>query len=553
MTPPKKTYLLPLEKFYFWEKTTRDHVFLRQPLPGKGYTDLTYGQAGQQIRAIAAALKGKNLPPGSHIGILSKNCAHWVMADLAIWMAGHVSVPLYPNLSETTVREIVKHSDCKLAFIGKLDDVAAYRRGVPDGVACVAFPYHDVSNAERWDDLVARTKPLTESPTRAMGELATIIYTSGTTGEPKGVMHAFSSFAIAGTEVLNTVGLKENDRFFSYLPLAHVAERILVETCALYSGASIAFAESLDTFQSNLQTIQPTIFLSVPRLWQKFQGGILAKLPQRKLSLLLSIPLVSGLIKKKLRHALGLSAARVVVTGSAPTPAALIEWFAKIGIPMQEAYGMTENFAYSHFNLKGAIKVGTVGQPWPMVKTRIGADEEIQISSPCDFLGYYKSGTDRSAYFDGEYFRTGDRGQIDASGHLKITGRTKDLFKTSKGKYIAPSPIEAKFAANAFFEAVCVVGANLPSPLILAMLNPGVKALPKEQIEQDLGACLTAVNHTLDPHERIAKLVLVKDAWTVESGLVTPSMKVKRAAIEGRYGKHLSQWEVASQSIIWET
>lgn len=550
--PSAKSYPLPLEKFYLWEEKARDRVFLRQPFPGTGYTDITFGEAGKQVRAMAAALKGKNFPPGSHIGILSKNCAHWIMADLAIWMSGHVSVPLYPNLTEATVRQIVIHSDCKLAFIGKLDDLASYRRGVPDAMPCIAFPYHEVTNAERWDDLVAKVAPMKESPTRSMTELATIIYTSGTTGEPKGVMHPFSSFAVSGTEILDTVGLSEDDRFFSYLPLAHVAERLLIETCALYAGASIAFAESIDTFQKNLQTVQPTIFLSVPRLWQKFQSGILAKLPQKKLSLLLKIPLVSWLIKRKLRRALGLSEARIVLTGAAPTPPSLIEWFAKIGIPIQEAYGMTENFAYSHYNRTGAVEIGTVGQPWPLVRTRLAEDDEIQIATPCDFSGYYKSDTDRSVNFDGEFLKTGDRGQIGSRGHLKITGRTKDLFKTSKGKYVAPSPIETRFGAHPFFEAICVAGANLPSPLLLAMLHPDVKARPREQLVTDLSACLESVNRTLDHHERVSKLIIVKDAWTVESGLVTPSMKVKRPAIEGKYGARLTQWSETKETILWE-
>ena len=550
--PTGKSYSLPLEKFYHWEKQASDRVFLRQPFPGKGYADITFGEAGRQVRAIAAALEAKKFPPGSHVAILSKNCAHWIMADLAIWMAGHVSIPLYPNLAEATVRQILVHSDCKLAFIGKLDDLAAYQRGIPAGMPGIAFPYHEVANVPKWDDLIASVAPMKASPTRSMGELATIIYTSGTTGEPKGVMHPFSSFAVSGTEILETVALTEGDRFFSYLPLAHVAERLLIETCALYSGASIAFAESLDTFQKNLQTIQPTIFLSVPRLWQKFQSGILAKLPQKKLSRLLKIPLVSWLIKRKLRAALGLSKARIVLTGAAPTPAPLIEWFGRIGIPIQEAYGMTENFAYSHYNRSETIEVGTVGQPWPQVRTRIAENEEIQIATPCDFTGYYKSDTDRSEHFDGEFLKTGDRGHIGPHGHLKITGRTKDIFKSSKGKYVAPSPIETKFGAHPFFEAICVVGANLPSPMLLAVLHPEVKARPQAQLVTELSACLQAVNGTLDHHEQVSKLIAVKDPWTVESGLVTPSMKVKRPAIEAKYGERLSQWGEAGEKILWE-
>lgn len=547
-----KQYQLPLEVFYHWENSAKDRVFLRQPFPGKGYVDFTFGEAGRQVRAIAAALKAKNFPTGSHIGILSKNCAHWIMADLAIWMAGHVSIPLYPNLVEESVRQIVTHADCKLAFIGKLDDLNAYVRGVPNGVATIAFPYHDVPKAEKWDDLVAKTQPMKDNPTRTLNELATIVYTSGTTGEPKGVMHRFSSFAISGTEIKDIVKLTPDDRFFSYLPLAHVAERILIETCALYAGASIAFAESLDTFQKNLQTIQPTIFLSVPRLWQKFQSGILAKLPQKKLSLLLKIPIISWLIKRKLRAALGLTHARIVLTGAAPTPTPLMEWFGKIGIPIQEAYGMTENFAYSHYNRNEAVELGTVGQPWPHVRTRIASDGEIQIATPCDFVGYYKSDAPRSEHFEGEFLKTGDRGEVGPRGHLKITGRTKDLFKTSKGKYIAPSPIETKFGAYPYFEALCVVGSNQPTPLLLATLHPEVKARPREQLVKDLTGVVEAVNAKLEHHEHLSKVVIVNDPWTVDNGLVTPSMKVKRGAVEAKYGSRITEWGEAKDTVLWE-
>ena len=547
-----KSYPLPLEKFYHWESKHGDRVFLRQPFPGKGYVDYTFAETGKQVRAIAAALKAKNFPPGSHIAVLSKNCAHWIMADLAIWMAGHVSIPLYPNLAEATVREILTHSESKLAFLGKLDDLAAYQRGIPKGMPIIAFPYHDVANVDKWDDLVAKIQPMKENPTRSLSELATIVYTSGTTGEPKGVMHPFSSFAISGTEIVDLIKLDHNDRFFSYLPLAHVAERLLIETCGLYSGAQIAFAESLDTFQKNLQTIQPTIFLSVPRLWQKFQSGILAKVPQKKLSLLTKIPLVSWLIKRKLKTALGLSKARIVLTGAAPTPAPLIEWFKTIGIRIQEAYGMTENFAYSHYNFAEDVQVGTVGQPWPLVRTRIADDEEIQIATPCDFTGYYKDTAPRSAYFDGEYLKTGDRGEIGPKGHLKITGRTKDLFKSSKGKYVAPSPIETRFGAHPYFESLCIVGSNMASPMLLASLHPEIKAKPREQVESLLKSTLDVVNSSLDHHEQVSKVIVVKEPWTVDNGMVTPSMKVKRPAVEKKYGGRLDKWNESKEPILWE-
>jgi len=547
-----ETYKLPLEMLYKWERETPDQPFLRQPYPDRGYVDLSYKQAMHEIRRIAAFLKAKGLPPGSNIAVLSKNCAHWMMADYAIWMSGHVSVPLYPNLSENTVREILTHSEARFAFIGKLDQPEVYRRGVPKDMPAIAFPYHTIENTQKWDDIVKSTPAMTTNPTRSMGELATIIYTSGTTGEPKGVMHPFSSFAIAGTEILKVLPLAHEERFFSYLPLAHVAERILVQTCSLYSGSSIAFAESIDTFQENLKTIQPTVFLSVPRLWQKFQSGVLAKLPQRKLKLLLSLPFIGNRVKKKIQTALGLASAKFVVTGAAPTPPTLLEWFKTIGIEIQEAYGMTENFAYSHFNQPENVQFGTVGQPWPLVEQKISEKGEILVKSPCNFRGYYRSPESRAELFEGEFFKTGDRGEIGPAGHLKITGRTKELFKTSKGKYIAPVPIETKLMAHPYLEASCVVGANLSQPMALAILSPTASALGRETLVKELLAHVEAVNESLDPHEKLQRLIITKEPWTIENGLLTPSMKVKRNVLESRYQNSIDGWQTLRDSVVFE-
>lgn len=538
---------------YHWEATSPNKVYLRQPYPSKGYTEITYQEAMSQIRKVAAALKAKGFPPGSHIALASKNCAHWMMADFAIWMAGYVSVPLYPNLTQSSIREILKHSECRLVFLGKLDDPKLYREAVPKDLPTIAFPYHEFSQAEKWEHLIANTPAMHANPNRAMSELATIIYTSGTTGEPKGVMHPFSSFANAANGILSVLDVNPSDRFFSYLPLAHVAERVLVETCSLYAGSSVSFAESLDTFQANLQSVKPTVFLSVPRLWQKFQGGILAKVPQKKLSLLLKLPVISGLIKKKIKTGLGLQEARYLVTGAAPTPPSLLEWFRKIDLNIGEAYGMTENFAYSHFNRPGKEKIGTVGESWPLVQTRIAEDGEIQIQTPCDFRGYYKSQSKRTEFFDGGYFKTGDRGEIDSEGYLKITGRTKDLFKTSKGKYVAPSPIESKIATCSHLEAVCVVGANLSQPLALAVLSQSAQNTEPSVVKSELEQCLDEVNAALDPHEKVARIILVRDPWTVESGAITPSMKVKRNEIEARYGQFFDKWASETEKVSWES
>ncbi len=535
-----KNYQMPLERLYQWEKSLPQQLFLRQPIDGK-WQEFSWGKAGDEVRRVAAGLQGMGLPKGSSIAIFSKNCAHWIMADLAIWMSGHTSVPIYPTLHCTDIRFILEHSQAKAIFIGKLDHWEVLPE-VPPSLHRIYFPYREEKDGQTWKNWVATQAPLKESPQRDPGEKATVIYTSGSTGNPKGVVHTFQSLAAAGTEGTGLFECSPRDVFFSYLPLAHVAERLFNEMFALYCGGSISFAESLDLFSENLRETQPTRFLAVPRIWAKFQMGILEKLPQKKLDVILKVPLVSGLVKKKLKNALGLTRAETIISGSAPIPASLLEWFSKLGIIIQEAYAMTENFAYSHITRRDHVKVGTVGQPGPNVKVQVTSDGELLISSPSNMEGYLFDPELTQATFAGEFIRTGDRGEVDSEGFLKITGRTKDLFKTAKGKYVAPVALEDKMAPFPYLEQICVVGSGLVQPIALATLSDAGKKADRKKIEEELGDLLQKVNATLLPHEHIGTIVLTNEAWTQEDGLLTPTLKIKRHAIEKKYGSQFESW-----------
>lgn len=534
---------------YRWERECPDKIFLRQRLDGT-WKDYTWKQATHEARQMATYLKAQGFAPGSHIAILSKNCAHWILADLAIWMAGYASVPLYPNLAASTISQILTHSESKFIFVGKLDGWAAMKPGVPADLPAIAFPYHCADELKNWDSVLKSVPPLAESPTRAHNEIATVIYTSGTTGQPKGVVHNFRAIAKAGFEITREVQLTHDESFFSYLPLAHVAERLLTETLSLYTGGTVAFAESLETFAENLREIQPTVFLGVPRIWTKFQGGILQKLPQKKLDRLLSIPILSGFIRNKLKRALGLSRCRFAVTGAAPIPKATLEWFQKLGILLQEAYGMTENFAYSHLNRKATAKFGTVGQPWAGVEAKIGPNQETLVKSECTMVGYFKEEALTQETVRDGFLHTGDQGEIDQAGFLKITGRVKDLFKTSKGKYVAPTPIEMRIAGSSLIEQACLVGANLPQPMALVVLSEPGKKLEHKSLRAELESMVKQINETLDPHERIAKIVVTKEVWSVDNGFLTPTLKVKRNVIEKCYEPNLEGWLSVRETVI---
>ncbi len=312
---------LALQRLYHWEKTTPDRVALTQPLGGGQVKTYTWKQMLDETRRMAAHLKTLGFEPGTRIALISKNTAHWLMTDFAIWMAGYVSVPLYPTLAPGTIRQILQHSEAKLLFVGKLDGWAGMKPGIPAGLACIHLPLADEDAKKSypgWDAIVAKTAPLPGDVVRPGDELCTIMYTSGTTGAPKGVMHSFDTFAWGVQSGLKRVqAIDQNARMLSYLPLSHVAERTLVEHGFLATGMHIFFAESLDTFTSDLQRARPTVFFSVPRLWVKFQQGISAKMPPQKLNRLLNIPILGGFVRKKILTALGLQECVFAAGGAA--------------------------------------------------------------------------------------------------------------------------------------------------------------------------------------------------------------------------------------------
>lgn len=540
----------PISMFCQWEQKIPNSLFLRQPLPGR-VLDYTFAEAGLEIRKIAAALRRMNFGEGSGIAILSKNCAHWVMADMAIWMAGYVSVPLYPTLTAPAINQILLHSGVKAIFVGKLDQYDSQRDGIPSDVQKISIPVYGTYDGTNWDDLVANNEPIKDIALRDDNALATVKYTSGTTGMPKGVMISFAAFDYALSHAAAEFGFKK-ERYFSYLPLSHIAERMLVELGALYTGSTIYFSESLEKFPQNLRDTEPTIFLAVPRIWAKFREKILEKMPQEKLSRLLSYPIVGGIVKRAIRKKLGLAKARWMLTGASPMPKELLEWYSKLGIIIHEVYGMTENLAYSHINLH-EVKFGTVGKPWTNIETRIGENGEIQTRHKATMMGYYKEPAQTAEMFTADGFlRTGDQGAIDADGFTTITGRLKDSFKTDKGKYVVPVPIETMLAASTDFEHVCVVGMGVPQPICLVVLNELGKHKSKEELTKSITALLDEVNLSLQSYEKLHCAVIMKGEWSIDNGLITPSLKIRRNEVEKIHLPMYPTWYARQQRVVWE-
>jgi long-chain acyl-CoA synthetase len=541
----------PPDQFYKWELETPENIFLRQPIDGR-WRSYSYQQAGNEIRRIAAGLKSLNLPAQSNIAILSKNCAHWIMADLAIWLAGHVCVPIYPTLSSTAVRFLLEHSESKVIFLGKLDEYERQRPGIPESVLKISFPIYGPGEGKSWEELM-RHEPLMANYSPPPDSLATIIYSSGTTGTPKGVMLSFGALDFFGKAIIRNFEMDRPYPFFSYLPLSHIAERAYVEMGVLYSGSNISFAESLDKFGHNLGEVQPVLFGGVPRIFAKFQEGVLSKLSQKRLDLLLSLPAIRGIIKKYIQKKIGLSKAKAIVCGAAPIPVSLLEWYQKIGISIHEVYGLTEDCGYSHGDHGGQFKYGTVGKAWPGVMSKLGDGEEILVRHGAMMTGYFKDPeTTKSVFTEDGFLKTGDTGSVDKEGFLTITGRIKDQFKTDKAKFIAPAAMEMKLLDNPDIDQVCVVGIGIPQPIALIVLSAIGKTKSKPSLTDSLTISIQKLNGTLEDHEKLTAAVIMKGDWTIENGLMTPTLKVKRNEVEKIHSPNYTKWYGKREWVVWE-
>jgi long-chain acyl-CoA synthetase len=517
----------------------------------------TWAEAVEESRRIAVWLKSQNWPPGSRIAILSKNCAWWILADFAIWLAGHVSVPVYPSLQAHSIRQILEHSEARACFLGAAEskDLA---EAFPPQICRITFPTATIDNVLKWEALRAASPPLAESPTRPGSDLATIIYTSGTTGTPKGVMHTFFAFSYNAKTLARFLGLRADDRVLSYLPLAHIVERVGVEFITLNLGSRIYFSEGVQTFIKDLQRARPTLFMSVPRLLLKFQQNVFAKMPEKRLETLFRIPVVGRVVKRRILSELGLNTVRYAACGAAPLPPETLGWYRGLGLNLAEGYGLTETLV-THLPRPGAVRAGWVGAPIPGVEARLGEQAELQIKSPMNMLGYYKDpqGTRDSFLKDG-FFHTGDVCEIAGDGQLKIVGRIKEQFKTSKGKYVAPAPIENKLAIHPDIEACCVMGEGLASPFAVVLISDEARARSREPLaratlEKSLAAALEEVNRGLDPHERVAFIAIADGPWSVANGLMTPTLKLKRALLEARYQASVEDWQKRNRPVVWES
>lgn len=544
----------PNEMILKWAEERPNEIYLKQIINRK-FVEFSFKDVADQALRLVSALRELGIQPGDKVALISKNCAEWFIADLALMLGDYVSVPIFPTAGAETIEYCLTHSESKAIIVGKLDDATATQQVLDKlgQIVSIALPYDSAANCQyQYKELIADKEPSTERPVHYDDKLMSLVYTSGTSGLPKGAMLTYGAFNWSAQQLINHIGIQEGDRLFSYLPLAHITERVYIFGTSIMGGIPTAFPESLDTFIEDVKMQRPTLFISVPRLWTLFQQRIQDKLPQRKLNILLKIPFINTLIKKKLADGLGLDQARVLGCGSAPVSPALLEWYRSLGLNITEAWGMTESFAYSTLNYPfREDKIGTVGNAGPGIELKIADDDEIMVRSKGLFAGYYKNDIATQESFDDEgWLHTGDIGVIDSDGYLTIQGRKKDSFKTAKGKFVSPVPIEKKLFEYSRVEMMCLIGLGLPGPILLVVPHD-FPNFDRARYEKTTKKVIEKMNSQLESHEQIKGVLMIKEPWTIENGVLTPTLKIKRHVLEQKYHEIGHNWP-KGKLVVWE-
>ncbi|MDK9762330.1 AMP-binding protein [Vibrio sp. D420a] len=544
----------PNEMILKWAEERPNEVYLKQII-NRQFVEFTYKEVADKALKLVTALEDLGAKPGDRIALVSKNCAEWFITDLAMMLGDFVSVPIFPTAGADTIAYCIEHSESKIVIAGKLDDPAATQQVVDENpeLISIALPYDTAAKCQyAFNDLIDKSAPSSKRPVHHDDKLMSLVYTSGTSGQPKGAMLTYGAFTWSVQRLIDHIGIEKNDRLFSYLPLAHITERVYIFGSSVMGGVPTAFPESLDTFIEDVKMHRPTLFISVPRLWTLFQQRIQDKLPQKKLNILLKIPFVNSLIKKKLADGLGLDQARVLGCGSAPVSPALLDWYESVGLHITEAWGMTESFAYSTLNYPfRADKIGSVGNAGPGVELKIAEDDEILVRSKGLFSGYYKNDIATQESFNAEgWLHTGDIGAIDNEGYLTIQGRKKDTFKTAKGKFVAPVPIEKKLFEYSRVEMMCLIGLGLPGPILLVVPHD-FPNFDRERYERTTKRVIEKMNSQLASHEKIKGVLMIKEPWSIENGILTPTLKIKRHILEQKYHEVGHNWP-KDKLVVWE-
>ena len=570
---------------------------------GAVWSSLTYRELGERAREVANGLLSLGVAPGSAVSLLSKNRVEWILSDVAVLLAGARTAPIYVTNSPRQVGHVIGHSESTVVIVEdaeQRDKVLKVRDELPGlttivvvtGEGAGEYPgvisYDELRRAGR---AYAEANPgvLSERAAAAQAdEVATIVYTSGTTGEPKGAMLTHANFVKTAAEGIRIMGLDDGreHRLISYLPLSHIFERLIGEWVVITLGAVVWFAESIEKLVANLKECRPTLFIGVPRVYEKFYNGVRARIgeqsPVKKVLVTKAVaagratvalqqagkPIPGGLARRhklldhlvlsKLRHELGMDACRLAVTGAAPLSTEVLSFVHALGIKLVEGYGLTETTAPVSVNPDTRIRIGTVGPPLPGVEVRFDTDGELLVKGFNVFEGYFKDEEATAAAFteDG-FFRTGDVGVFDEAGYIKITDRKKDLIVTAGGKNVAPQIVEERLKFDPLISQALVIGDRRPYLVALLTLDP--EAAEKWAAEQGIaftdttelsahpklleavGAVVGRVNGELSRVEGIKKWAVLPRDFSLDAEEITPTLKVRRKIIVEKYAAQIER------------
>lgn len=518
-----------------WAQEFPDRIWLKER-SGDEHFEWSWKSARAESLAIAAWLESEFGSQGMRVGILSRNRAHWFLADLAIAASGNVSVPLFTTLTPNTVDYILNFSEVQLLVLGESDNWEKVRDVVPDHVRILCLPgVQGPEGSTRWEDILAAHAGQQPKHECQPEDLLTIVFTSGTTGNPKGVLQSHDSMLVPMKRIEKPAHMRKHSRFLSYLPLSHIAERQLVVMTSLNLCGEVSFNENLTTLVRDMGETRPNFFFGAPRVWEMLRQGVIAKFgsPEAFDKAYADDPEGMGL---KIRTLLGMTDYDYLLTAAAPTPASMIHWYERLGIQLLEGFGQTEAMALI-LNTREVRRIGSVGKPIEGVDVRISDVGELLCKAAACSPGYYKQPEKTAETFVDGWVYTGDKARIDDDGYIYITGRVKDYFKTIHGKFVAPVPIEDSFAANENVEQLCLLGRGYSKTVMVCVPSALAQQKDRAQIEASLRETVAAVNASVEKHARIGAVVISSAPWTIENGAMTPTLKIKRDVIEAQFGE----------------
>jgi long-chain acyl-CoA synthetase len=556
---------------------------------GGAWQPTSYRRYVDECRTAGRALVALGFARGGVVAILGFNRPEWVIFNHGAMLAGGAGAGIYTTCSPDEVAYIVDHSESLVVLVedrAQYDKVAARRAAMPHLKWIVTMrgaPPIDDPAVLSWDQFLARAATVPERDLDAridaleQAQLATLIYTSGTTGPPKGVMLSHRNLAWTA-QALATVGEgTDADCSLSYLPLSHIAEQMATIHMPATVGAAVYFAESIEKVPDNIKETRPTVFFGVPRIWEKFHAGLTAKLGEvqgGKKRLLdwtrrvcaevnrrrdrseplgrvleLQYRLANRLVIRKLKAAMGMDRARTCISGAAPIARDVLEFFSSIDLPVREIYGQSEDSGPTSYNLPGRTRIGTVGIALPGIEVKIADDGEILVRGPNVFLGYYKEPEATADALADGWLCSGDLGELDADGFLTITGRKKEILITAGGKNIAPKNIEAGIKQNPLVAEAVVIGDRRKYLTALITLDDaaaqrflGGSATPAHEsteIQASIQKTIDEVNQTMARVEQIKKFTVLSRAFAIDSGELTPTMKIKRKVVTEKFAPEI--------------